>query len=318
MPATITIVNLSCVIQPQSIDTVLHNFASLLDERDQKNRVCCPILLGHQINYFYVKYLLWKHTETLINPYKLGGITTEEFIEGLFHLFNPINEDNEAAHLNVISRESLTNIWNSMIVWDESAAARLDKLLDNRIEGDMVVFISNTNELHALKNIELFTTHYSPSPNVTLINASPSPSFPFFKSAEKMDERLLPIHTMQGVYLAASYKFGTFKAVEDKKQQNISTPTLIRYLIELLPTSLSPRNIIIVSNYPKDLAEAMRHNKILANNCYSSDGYFKEHLGLQGIVWVAWLKIVRYGIKLLHKMKSQSCKMSPCLPNYLV
>ena len=42
-----------------------------------------------------------------------------------------------------------------------------------------------------------------------------------------------------------------------------------------------------------------------------------QSLGLQGIVWVVWLKVVRYGIKLLHKMKSQSCKMSPCLPNCL-
>ena len=71
--------------------------------------------------------------------------------------------------------------------------------------------------------------------------------------------------------------------------------------------------VITAGNRGGGSAIALRYAAAGANVAIISD-----KLVLPTFVWVRWLKVASYGIKLLYQMKSSLCKMSPCLPNFSV
>ncbi len=270
MPS-IKFVNLSSIMAPIPIYDVMRQFAQLLDERDAaQSSNGCPGFVKRQLNVFYVQALCWWYTKTLIDPYQLGLINTKQFLDGLYTLFNSTQATAETVPLKEISREALEKAWNSMIVWDEHAIDRLDQLLVNRPFDDVIVFVSNTNPLHAAKIVSLIAEHYEP-PVCAKIKAQQRGSGPtLFKTVEEgrsMDSRLLPFNAIHNVYLATSYRFCSFKATEE--QRDSSTPSLMTLLIE----KLAIENITVISQYEKDLTAA-EENGVSPTNCYFAKEFF--------------------------------------------
>ncbi len=89
------IVNLSACHGLKSIREVMKAFAALCDR--YSTGCCmkhCPSLFSNFTNQAWVAYIYQKNLNTLINPYKLGKINTQEFIEGLLEIFSFLGDDN--------------------------------------------------------------------------------------------------------------------------------------------------------------------------------------------------------------------------------
>ena len=101
----------------------------------------------------------------LIQPYKLGAINTEHFLENLLQIFPflrdvaaeqeatvGLNEGESYSHEFALSL--LENAWNEIIDLDETRVSRFPTLVAQS-QAEPIYLISNTNELNVLKILRL-------------------------------------------------------------------------------------------------------------------------------------------------------------------
>lgn len=225
------IVNLSSIHKLKSILQVLNRFADL-------HYRYAPSRLGRWKLYSLVwTALQYRDFIPSINEYKLGEISTANFIKQLQTIFYFLPAP-ESAKL-------LTDAWNSLILWDDQSTERLKALIN---EHKPIYFISNTNPLNIEKIIEFFNENY---PDIT------------WQLPEVTPEN--PLEIADNFYLCPSYQFKEFKE---------GTPGLIAILKKYLLDNKGEKleNILLVSQYKADLTKA----KELGIESQSADVFFPK------------------------------------------
>ncbi len=228
------IVNLSTT-HDYSIDKTVAAFVQICNQHSKGCLQSMPGFFQNWTNYAWVMAKYQANYTSLIEPYKLGKISTPEFLENLSKIFYFMQD------MDKETRDSLlANAWNASIKISEKTQDRLSQLVEEA-KTHPVYLISNTNEL-----------------NVTAILALFKESNPDLKFNEAVDTSIMdskePIEILPNIYLCLSYRFGAFKT------EAVSTVSLLEDLSKKI---VSP--ITLVSQYPGDLrkGEQLGLDKVL-------------------------------------------------------
>lgn len=234
----------------------------------------CPTLFQYGSNYAWVMYQYKTRYAELIEPYKLGLITTDQFLQNLAILFQMngdqgdlsaegVSSDRELYSKDPISMQ-LETAWNAIIGLEGDRIPRLQALID---QSEPVYLISNSNELNIFAILALLKKH--------------NPDIKFFDPIDisvKKDET--PIEIAPNIFLCLSYRYQCFKTSEQNvSQQNrpvpkpTTTSLLYRLIEQLQQKSVSRENIKVVSQYGGDLQEA-RNLGVSDADIHSAEDYF--------------------------------------------
>ena len=196
--------------------------------------------------------LTFKH-DLLINPYKLGEISTDEFYDNLAEIFYFMKDMDEKNHRNALFKEA----WISSIKIGASKEGRLDYLVE-RAEDEAVFIVSNTNELDVKAAMALFKAYY-----VGLdFNATIERNL----NAGSVDG---PIEILPNVFLCLSYQMKIFKEAPS------GTPGLIEKVLLDCASLVDKDNLSMVSNHEPDLklAEGLGFTA-----CMRADDFYAENI----------------------------------------
>lgn len=265
------IINLSAIHTLQPIHHGVSAFARLCDKYSKSIFSCCPSFFNHSTNYAWVMYQYYQSLNTLINPYKLGRLTTKDFFTGLLKMFpfmensnlGICEEDIQRLNSNKASLYSLRNTvnpsmldyakalleeaWNSIITFTDEDVAKVQKLFE---EGNDIYLMSNTNELNVFKILQWLQTNF---PNEVDLNLN----FPNITQQEE----LLVLQIGSGKNLVVSYLYHTCKTAEDNSRARVpnTTPTLLQAIVSYVFKG-SLDDLTVISQYPKDLEAAAKLN----------------------------------------------------------
>lgn len=327
----IKIINLSSLHTLQSFNTGIMNgvdaFASICDRYSQNCCICCPGIFTKLTNKAWVAFMYLLKLDTLINPYKLGQINTEQFLQGLLGIFSFLNDEAlnlrsddisriNANKANFISTKDVERLetqhyvlalleeaWNKSISFSDTDARKFEYLLEQRTvpspnsgeseedqstnpilfnglrdlenenpsnlekkrnDEQKIYLIANTNELH-VHRILLFLRE----------------NFPYVEWTAGMDLTTCvgvddySIEIAQNIFLCLSYKFHSFKTTSENDDQENSTPSLLRTLVEQILSQIDREQFEVVSQYPKDLVEA-RKLGIPEENLHEAQQYYPQ------------------------------------------
>ena len=135
------------------------------------------------------------HYTSVIEPYLLGRINTEQFLDRLTEIFNFMDTMDEAER-----KRLLIAAWNTSIKMTEKTNDRFLQLVESA-KVEPVCLISNTNELNMQAILELLKTTY--------------PELPFKKNIDiSVINSQEPVELLPNVYLCLSYRFGAFKTTD--------------------------------------------------------------------------------------------------------
>lgn len=226
----------------------------------------CPGIFDKPTNTMWVGWQYYRHLKTLIVPYKLGQLTTDEFLNRLQTIFYFLKDEKlvfKKSTINAICQNrndllSLQNVdplsplnnkniafalleeaWNAIIDFEDSDISKFEYLRD---QSEPVYFFSNSNELNVHRILNLLKKHVKTVKWEDEIDIS-----------NKNDET--PVKIADNMYLCLSYRFRSFKTDKDNSENNFSTPSLLKKLVGNLGEDLS--KIHVVSQYNKDLEEAI-------------------------------------------------------------
>ncbi|AHE66195.1 hypothetical protein [Legionella oakridgensis] len=267
------IVNLSSIHTLHPISKSVDAFAQLCNRYSAGCFNSCPTFFKSWSNYAWVMYQYSRNDRKLIQPYRLGAIDTEQFLQNLLRIF-PFLQDVEAEQEMMIglnegesySREFalslLENAWNAMIDMDETRASRFPALFE-QARTEPVYLISNTNELNVLKILRLLRRQ--------------NPDIRFYTPLDlSVRESREPIEIAPNVFLCLSYRYQLFKTMADNRSLNPhSTMSLLNHLIKGQLTSTAVSDIRVVSQFPGDLEEAAKLGIPKENTCHA-DVFFNE------------------------------------------
>ncbi|WP_238585524.1 hypothetical protein [Legionella quateirensis] len=211
--------------------------------------------------------------QQLIQPYKLGAISTEQFLQNLLHIF-PFLQEAEAEQETMIGLNGsesysedfalalLEHAWNEIIDLDDTSALRFPTLV-TQSESEPVYLISNTNELNVLKILRLLKKQNPEIKFITPVDLS-------------VRESKDPIEIAPNIFLCLSYRYQLFKNVTDNRNVNPhSTMSLLNHLVKEQLSDVDTSSIRVVSQYGGDLSEAGRIG-IPAHNILHADQFFNE------------------------------------------
>jgi len=185
---------------------------------------CCPGFISRPLNRSWVAWKYYRHVNDTINPYKLGKISTKEFLSKLKDIFYFLPDDQAEALLK--------EAWNAIIDFQESDQVKFRKLQEIS-QNEPVYLISNSNELNAKAIIKLLQDN-----------------FPDISWKENIDltvhQSNQPIEIAPNIYLCLSYQYGLFK-----------TDGLIKKVVEDQPYH-QVSEVKVVSQFAPDREEALR------------------------------------------------------------
>jgi hypothetical protein len=211
----------------------------------------------------------------LIQPYKLGAINTQQFLQNLLQIFpflrDVVAEQEAMVGLNggeSYSREFalslLEHAWNEIIDLDETRVSRFPRLVAQS-QAESIYLISNTNELNVLKILRLLRKQ---NPHIAF-NA------PLDLSVRESKE---PIEIAPNIFLCLSYRYQLFKTVTENRSANPhSTMSLLNHLVKEQLSGVASSDIRVVSQFSGDLAEANKLG-IPADNAFHADKFFNENV----------------------------------------
>ncbi|MDI1351912.1 MAG: hypothetical protein PSV35_03940, partial [bacterium] len=166
----------------------------------------------------------------LIQPYKLGAINTEQFLQNLLQIFpflRDVAAEQEAmvglnggqSYSHEFSLSLLENAWNEIIDLDETRLSRFPSLVAQS-QAEPVYLISNTNELNVLKILRLLKEQ---NPDITF-------NTPIDLSVQESKK---PIEIAPNIFLCLSYRYQLFKTVSENRSANShSTMSLLNHLVK--------------------------------------------------------------------------------------
>jgi hypothetical protein len=211
------IVNLSTT-HDYSIDETVAAFVKICNQHSKGCLRCTPGFFQNWANYAWVMAKYQANYASLIEPYKLGKISTEKFLDNLTKIFYFLGDMDKETRDTL-----LANAWNASIKLSEKTQERFAQLVEEA-KNQPVYLISNTSELNANAILAL------------LKEKNPS-----LKFNDAVDTRGLvssaPVEVLPNIYLCLSYRYGAFK-----------TDAVIEHLCK---DRTSP--ITLVSQYPGDL-----------------------------------------------------------------
>lgn len=184
-----TIVNLS-TIHDYSIEKTMDAFLKICNTYSHN----LPDFFAPVYNYAWLRVQFFKYYASHIEPYKLGGISTDTFYDNLTEILNFLPKDMEKSLRNKL----LEDAWNSSITISEQTKGRLLKLVDMATEENPVYMISNTNELNAQSILVAFRESYP------ILNFHEDIDLSIKKSKE-------PVEILPNVFLCLSYRYQMFK-----------------------------------------------------------------------------------------------------------
>lgn len=234
------IVNLS-TIHDYSIDATVAAFVHLCNRYSNGCLQGMPGFFQNWTNYAWVMAKYKANYASLIEPYKLGEISTETFLDNLSEIFYFMKDIDKETRSNLLSKA-----WNASIKLNEKTEDRLSQLVE-KAKTETVYLISNTNELNVHAIVDLLKTHNLDTDFVDDIDIS-------------INHSQEPIEILPNIYLCLSYRYGAFK------EQSASTVSLLDHLSDNCP---SPRTL--VSQYPGDLKKGAQ---LGLENILSSDDFY--------------------------------------------
>lgn len=223
------IVNLSTLHQ-YSFNKTVSAFVNICDEQSDMWFMFMPF--QRLVNYLWVMGAYYQNKTTLIDRYKLGQMSSEEFINGLADIFDFLPREN---------KEKLGKAWSSSIGFNAFSKQKFDKVLEQSTFKP-VYLVSNTNELDITAVLdqlrEAYPDRIHKDIDVSIIS----------------DKQ--PIEIMDNVFLCLSYRYQVFKN---------QTSGLIEKISENLESSP-----ILVSNHVADLqmGAALGFEHCLSENQY--------------------------------------------------
>ncbi|MCW8409920.1 hypothetical protein OQJ13_13150 [Legionella sp. PATHC035] len=286
------IVNLSSIHALKPINTCVRSFEELCDHYSTGCFSSCSSFFQSWTNYAWLMYQLGRNDSKLIQPYRLGMLSTEQFLERLLHIFSFLKDATpELGELEQLRSKQLysktfammllENAWNSQISWDETKTDYLPALIreaersDLQVQGashssasqpkrDPIYFIANTNELHVLQILNLLRKEY--------------PYLNFYRNVDvSVKEDKTPVEIAPGIFLCLSYRYQLFKTQDETQAMNPgSTMSLLNYLVTRQLKDSPASEIRVISQYQSDLVEALRVG-IDADHMYQADDYFSVH-----------------------------------------
>ncbi|MCE0722959.1 MULTISPECIES: hypothetical protein [Legionella] len=282
------IVNLSAIHALKPISTCVRAFEDICDRYSTGYFSCCSSFFQSWTNYAWLMYQLGRNDSKLIQPYRLGKLTTEQFLERLLKIFSFLEdatpEEGEMEELkgkqlysNTFARMLLENAWNSQVEWDESKAdylsaliheaegsdlnAEVSQAVESKPKRDPIYFIANTNELHVLQILNMLRKAY--------------PSIKFYRNIDlSIKEDKEPVEIAPGIFLCLSYRYQLFKTQEENQTVDpSSTMSLLNYLVTKQFTDVPVSELRVISQHQEDLVEALRVG-IDADHIYQAKDYF--------------------------------------------
>ena len=221
-------VNLSTT-HDYSINETVTAFVKLCNEHSKGCLQGMPRFFQNFTNSAWVMGQYKLIYKSLIEPYKLGDITTEQFLLNLTEIFYFMKD------MDVGSRNALLiGAWNASIKLGEMTQDRLSQLVD-KAKSEPVYLISNTNELNVTAILDLFKQKYPNLPFKADIDVS-------IKNSKE------PIEILPNVFLCLSYRFKSFKA------ENVTTGSILEELVQ----QNAKESITVVSQYEGDLRKAQQ------------------------------------------------------------
>lgn len=180
--------------------------------------------------------------KALIEPYKLGKITTNAFLDNLATIFYFLSEVPRETR-----DEILSSAWNSSISLDDETEKRI-LLIIEKSKTQPVYLVLNTNELNMMAILKIFQERF-PAKCREGIDIS-------IKDSQE------PVEVMPNIYLCLSYRYCAFK------DGNNSTASLLEQLHHKLPGEMS-----VVSQFQPDLdkAKEMGVDYVEADDFYTSN-----------------------------------------------
>lgn len=264
------IVNLSSIHTLHPINTSVNAFAELCTRFSSGCISSCPSFFQSWSNYAWVMYQYTMNDKQLIQPYRLGLISTLQFLQNLLALFPflaTLKHDEERLMLlnggqsysNNYALALLEDAWNTSIALEETHTLRFPKLVE-QAKSEPVYLISNTNELNVRKIIRLLQKQ-----NPTVIFHDPIDL--------SVQDSKKPIEIAPNIFLCLSYRYQLFKTLTESNSQNPhSTMSLLNHLIK---NQLAAEKISVVSQFEGDLREAVNLG-IASHNTMTATHYFAE------------------------------------------
>lgn len=267
------IVNLSSIHTLHPTSKSINAFVHLCNKYSSGCFGSCPTLFKSWSNYAWVMYQYSMNDKQLIQPYKLGAINTEQFLQNLLKIFPFLREvraEQEAivglngseSYSHEFALSLLENAWNEMIDLDETRVSRFPRLVDQSQE-EPIYLISNTNELNVLKILRLLKKQ---NPGIRF-------NLPIDLSVRDSKE---PIEIAPNIFLCLSYRYQLFKTVPDNRKTNPhSTMSLLNHLVKEQLSDAATSDIRVVSQFSGDLIEATKLG-IPANHVVHADNFFNN------------------------------------------
>ena len=232
------IINLSS-LHKYSISETVYQFVKMSNEYSQGYLSCAPFFVQNTFNYAWVMLKYNEHYKVFIEPYKLGRLSTDTFLDNLAAVFNFLSElPREKRH------DILASAWNSSISLDDEMIKRLSIIIEAS-KTQSVFLVSNTNELNMAAILKLFLHAFKE------------------KCMESLDISIKdsqePVEIMPNIFLCLSYRYCAFK---DGYHSTAS-------LIDLVSQSLKD-NVTVVSQFQPDLDKA----KELGLGCVEAGSFY--------------------------------------------
>lgn len=210
--------------------------------------------LKYGANYAWVMSEYLSKYDLLIKPYKLGEISTDDFLENLSEIFYFMRNMEDAER-----HQLLAKAWTSSIEMSDEKMLRFASLLE-KSKDEPVYIVSNTNEMDVRATINLLkqcNPEWNMNDNISI----------------GVEHSQVPVELSPNLFLCLSYRYQLFKSVQN------GTPGLIKQLIDNL-TSSEKVNLTMVSNHKLDLmlAKDIGAASVLeAEPFYEGQVVFPEH-----------------------------------------
>ncbi|CAM2985811.1 Uncharacterised protein [Legionella steigerwaltii] len=284
------IVNLSSIHALYPISTSVQSFEDICDQYSTGCFSSCSSFFQSWTNYAWLMYQLSRNDSKLIQPYRLGKLTTEQFLERLLHIFSFLEDatpksgemerlKSKQLYSKTFEKMLLEEAWNSQIGWDKKKAnylyaliheAQRSDLTDEKSQAsesrpkpkmDPIYFIANTNELHVLQILNMLRKEY--------------PSISFYRDVDvSIKEDQTPVEIAPGIFLCLSYRYQLFKTLDETQTMNPgSTMSLLNYLVTKQLKDVPVSEFRVISQHQADLVEALRVG-IDADHMYQAEDYF--------------------------------------------
>lgn len=283
------IVSLSSIHAVHPINTCIQSFEELCNYYSTGYFSSCSSFFQSWTNYAWLMYHFTVNDSKLIQPYRLGKLSTEQFLERLLQIFSFLKnaapelgemEELKSKHMysQTFALMLLENAWNSQIGWDRAKAEHLPALIreaqhmdpkegvsqkeaDSQPQMDSIYFIANTNELHVLQILRMLRKEY--------------PSIPFYQEVDvSIREDKTPVEIAPGMFLCLSYRYQLYKTQEEMQKVNPgSTTSLLNYLVTKQLKETPACELRVISQHQADLVEALRVG-IDEEHIYQAEDYF--------------------------------------------